>query len=107
MGASSWPIRKRSASTKKPSRCCAPARYWQANALYGKRDYAAAIAAFRAFIARAPDSERAPEALLAIANSQAEMKDRAAARKTLDELLKAYPKSEAAVAGKERLAALK
>jgi tol-pal system protein YbgF len=85
----------------------AAARYWQANALYGKRDYPAAIGAFRAFIARAPDSERAPEALLAIANSQAEMKDRVGARKTLDELLKTYPKSEAAVAGKERLAALK
>jgi TolA-binding protein len=35
------------------------------------------------------------------------MKDRAAARKTLDELIRAYPKSEAAAAGKERLASLK
>jgi tol-pal system protein YbgF len=85
----------------------AAARYWQGNALYGKRDYKEAIAAFRAFLAKAPDSERAPEALLAIANSQAEMKDKAGARKTLDDLIKAYPKSEAAVAGKERLAALK
>jgi tol-pal system protein YbgF len=83
------------------------ARYWQGNALYGKRDYREAIVAFRSFLARAPDSERASEALLAIANSQAEMKDRAGARKTLEELLVAYPKSEAAVAGKERLAALK
>ena len=48
-------------------------------------------------MAKAPDSARAPEALLAIANSQAEMKDKVAARKTLDELIKAYPKSEAAV----------
>ncbi len=85
----------------------ASARYWQGNALYGKRDYKEAIAAFRAFLAKAPDSERAPEAMLAIANSQAEMKDRAGARKTLDDLIKAYPKSEAAAAGKERLAALK
>jgi TolA-binding protein len=45
--------------------------------------------------------------MLAIANSQAEMKDKVGARKTLDDLIKAYPKSEAAVAGKERLAALK
>jgi TolA-binding protein len=35
------------------------------------------------------------------------MKDKPGARKTLEELIKAYPKSEAAVAGKERLAALK
>ena len=85
----------------------ASARYWQGNALYGKRDYKEAIAAFRAFLAKAPDSERASEAMLAIANSQAEMKDKAAARKTLDDLIKSYPKSEAAVAGKERLASLK
>ena len=85
----------------------ASARYWQGNALYGKRDYKEAINAFRAFLAKAPDSERASEAMLAIANSQAEMKDKPAARKTLDELIKAYPKSEAAVAAKERLAALK
>ena len=85
----------------------ASARYWQGNALYGKRDYKEAINAFRAFLAKAPDSERASEAMLAIANSQAEMKDKTGARKTLDDLIKAYPKSEAAVAGKERLAALK
>ena len=83
------------------------AGYWQGNALYGKRDYREAIVAFRAFLSKSPDSERASEALLAIASSQAEMKDKPGARKTLEELIKAYPKSEAAVAGKERLAALK
>ena len=82
------------------------ARYWQGNALYGKRDYREAINAFRMFLAKAPNSERAGEAMLAIANSQAEMKDRTGARKTLDDLIKTYPKSEAAVAAKERLAAL-
>jgi tol-pal system protein YbgF len=85
----------------------ASARYWQGNALYGLRDYKEAIVAFRAFLAKAPDSERAGEAMLAIANSQAEMKDKAGARKTLDDLIRTYPKSEAAVAGKERLASLK
>jgi len=83
------------------------ARFWQGNALYGKRDYKEAINAFRMFLAKAPESDRASEAMLAIANSQAEMKDKPGARKTLDELIKTYPKSEAAVAGKERLAALK
>lgn len=83
------------------------AKFWQGNALYGKRDYKGAIAAFRGVVADAPDHPKAPEALLAVANSQAEMKDPRAARRTIDELLKAYPQSEAAVAGKERLAALK
>ena len=50
---------------------------------------------------------RAPEAMLAIANCQAELKDSKSARRTIDELLKTYPKSEAAQAGRERLAALK
>jgi TolA-binding protein len=82
-------------------------RFWLGNALYGKRDYKEAIAAFRAFVTAAADHPRAPEALLALANSQAEMKDPRGARKTLDELLKSDPKSEAAQAGKERLASLK
>ena len=65
------------------------------------------MAAFRALVAAAPESGRAPEALLSIANCQIELKDRAAARRTLDELVRAYPKSEAADAGRERLASLK
>jgi hypothetical protein len=35
------------------------------------------------------------------------MKDERGARKTIDDLVKAHPSSEAAVAGKERLANLK
>ncbi|MBI5257949.1 MAG: tol-pal system protein YbgF [Burkholderiales bacterium] len=83
------------------------ARFWLGNALYGKRDYKDAIAVFRTMVAAAPEHPRAPEALLAVANCQVEMKDVKGARRTLDELLKAYPKSEAAAAGRDRLAALK
>lgn len=83
------------------------ARFWLGNALYGKRDYKEAIAAFRGFLAAAPTHPRAPEALLALANCQLEMKDTRGARTTLNELLKLHPKSEAAQAGKDRLAALK
>lgn len=82
-------------------------RFWLGSALYGKRDHKEAINVLRAFVTGAPRHPRAPEALLAIANSQAEMKDRPAARRTLDELMKTYPQSEAAAAGKERLAALR
>lgn len=83
------------------------ARFWLGNALYGKRDYKASVDTFRAFLAAAPQNPRAPEALLAVANTQVEMKDSKAARATLNELLKTYPQSEAAVAAKERLASLK
>jgi tol-pal system protein YbgF len=83
------------------------ARFWQGNALYGKRDYKEAIAVFRSLVSNAPDHARAPEALLAVANCQAETKDIKGARATIGELIKAYPKSEAAQAGRERLAALR
>lgn len=83
------------------------ARFWQANALYGKGDHKEAIATFRAFVAAAPDHPKAPEALLSLANSQVESKDGRGARRTIEELMKAYPKSEAAAAGKERLASIK
>lgn len=82
-------------------------RFWLGNAQYGKREYKEAITSFRGFIAAAPEHSKVPEALLAIANCQAEMKDSKAARVTLNDLLKKYPQSEAAQAGKERLAALK
>lgn len=83
------------------------ARFWLGNAQYGKREVKEAAATFRAFIAAAPLHARVPEAMLALANCQAESKDTKGARVTLNELLKKYPQSEAAQAGKERLAALK
>ena len=83
------------------------ARFWYANALYGRRDYKEAITAFRAFVSAAPEHPAAPDALLALANSQAEAKDPRGARRTIEELMKTYPQSEAAQAGKDRLASLK
>ena len=83
------------------------ALFWLGNAQYGKRDHAAAIASFRSFASSNAGDPRAPEALLAVANCHFELKETKAARKALDELFKAYPKSEAAQAGKERLSALK
>jgi tol-pal system protein YbgF len=83
------------------------ARFWLGNALYGKRELAPAITMFRTFIANAPEHGRVPEAMLAIANSQTELKDTRGARATLNELLRKHPQSEAAQAGKERLAELK
>lgn len=83
------------------------ALFWLANAQYATRDYKEAMVNFRALIARVPDHLRAPEAVLSIANCQIELKDARGARKTLDDLIKAYPQSEAAVAAKERLSRLK
>ena len=82
-------------------------RFWLGNAQYGKRDYKDAIATFKTFIAGNADHPRAGEALLALANCQIELKDNKSARRSLEDLIKAYPNTEAAQAGKERLRALK
>ncbi len=83
------------------------ALFWLGNAQYATRDYKEAVSNFRTLIARNPGHLRAPEAVLSVANCQLELKDLKGARKTLTDLIKAYPQSEAAAAAKERLAALK
>jgi tol-pal system protein YbgF len=81
--------------------------FWLGNAQYATRDYKEAVVNFRALLAQAPDHVRAPEAVLSIANCQIELKDTRGARKTLEDLGKAYPQSEAAVAAKDRLTRLR
>lgn len=83
----------------------ASALFWLGNAQYATRNYNEAIANFRSMLSLAPDHAKAPEAVLSIANCQIELKDTKAARRTLEDLTKAYPQSEAAQAGRERLAA--
>jgi len=85
----------------------ASALFWLGNAQYATRNYNEAIANFRSMLSLAPDHAKAPEAVLSIANCQIELKDTRAARKTLEDLTKAYPQSEAAQAGRERLSRLR
>lgn len=82
-------------------------KFWLGNALYADHQYKEAMVQFKALLQDAPMHARAPEAALSIANCQSELKDTKGARKTLEELLKAYPQSEAAMAAKERLARLR
>lgn len=85
----------------------APALFWLGNAQYALRNYRDAMVNFRALVAADPEHLRAPEAVLAVANCQVELKDIKGARKTLEDLLKAYPQSEAASVAKERVAKLR
>lgn len=84
-----------------------PALFWLGNAQYATKDYKDALASFRALVAMGADHMRVPEAVLAIANCQLELKDNKGARKTLEELIANYPASEAAQAAKDRLARLR
>ena len=81
--------------------------FWLGNAQYALRDYKSAAGNFRLLATSDPQHPRAPEALLSMANCQIELKDTKAARKTLEDIVIAYPQSEAASAAKERLAKLK
>jgi tol-pal system protein YbgF len=83
------------------------ALFWMGNSQYALRDYPSAVNNFRGMIATAPDHPKASEAALSIANCQIEMKDTAAARKTLTDLITVYPRSEAAIAAQDRLARLR
>ncbi len=83
------------------------ARFWLGNAQYATRAYKEAISNFKALLSSAPQHVRAPEAALSIANCQMELKETKGARKTLEDLVRSYPQSEAALAAKERLSRLK
>ena len=81
--------------------------FWLGNAQYANKDYTGAVTNFKRLLSLAPKHVRASEATLAIANCQIELKDIKVARKTMEDLVKTYPDSEAAQAAKERLARLK
>lgn len=81
------------------------ALYWMGNAHYGLRDYKDCISQFRLLLNEAPQHQRAPEALLSVANCHNELKETRAARKALDDLVRNFPDSEAAQVARERLAA--
>jgi tol-pal system protein YbgF len=84
-----------------------PSLFWLGNAQYASRSYASAINNFNTLILKAPTHLRAPDSMLSVANCQLELKDIKAARKTLGEVVKTYPHTEAAAAASERLAKLK
>jgi tol-pal system protein YbgF len=84
-----------------------PSLFWLGNAQYANRSYTNAISNFNTLLSKAPNHMRAPDAMLSVANCQLELKDLKAARKTLGEVMKTYPHTEAASAANERLAKLK
>ena len=84
-----------------------PSLFWAGNAQYANRDYKEAIRHFNLLLAKSPNHARAPDSMLSVANCQLELKDLKSARKTLDDVAKTYPQSEAAAAARERLVKLK
>jgi tol-pal system protein YbgF len=81
--------------------------FWLGNAQYANKAYRDAMANFQRLLTESPTHPRAAEAMLAISNVQVELKDLKAARKTLEDLVKAYPASETAATARERLSRLR
>lgn len=83
----------------------ASAQYFLGSSFYALRDYRNAISAQLVVVKLHAGSARAPDAMLNMASSYAELKDKTNAKKMLDRLVTQYPSSEAAKTAKERLSA--
>jgi tol-pal system protein YbgF len=86
------------------SQFLASANYWAGSAFYQGRDYAKANNYFGKVASSWPNDARAPDAMLGLANAQADAGDAKAAKATLQSLLSKYPSSNAAQVAKQRLA---
>jgi len=82
----------------------ASALYWLGNSQYALHNYRDAAASFQTLVMAESGHPLAPEALLSMASCQLELMDVNSARRTLEDLVKAYPQSQAAYVAKERLA---
>ena len=83
------------------------ALFWVASAKFVKGDYVDTTNQLRAFLNMNEAHNRYPEAMLTLANAQIELKLSPDAKKTLEDLIRDYPSSEAAKVATERLAKLK
>lgn len=81
------------------------ALYWSGEAYYVKRDYASALTAFQAVLARFPNSPKGPDSMLKAGLTQLELKQMDAGKATLQKLVQAYPQSNAARLAQQQLAA--
>lgn len=85
------------------SRLAPNAQYWLGNAWYAQRDCKKAIDAQVVVTSRYAESPKAADAWLAIATCQQDMGNAAAARRSLETVVSAYPKTPAAETARERL----
>ncbi|MBT0571788.1 tol-pal system protein YbgF [Curvibacter sp. CHRR-16] len=83
------------------------ALFWLGSAQYAVKNYKDAITTLRQLLTAAPTHQRAPEAMLTVANSQLEMKDTKAAKKTFEDVQAKYPGTDAASVAKSRATKLK
>lgn len=78
--------------------------YWLGSAKFALKDYKGALDFYQRLLKISPATPKAAEVLLNIAECQQELKQTAAAIKTLKQLIAKYPTSEAAAKAKKLLA---
>lgn len=81
--------------------------YWLGEAYFAKKDYDASLGAFRTLIEKFPASPKVPDGLLKVGMAQAEKKQTAEAKATLQKVVSDYPNTNAASLARQRLDQLK
>ena len=77
--------------------------YWLAETHYVRGRYNDALPVFRRVIEQYPQSDKVPDALLKVGYCQDELGDRAAARQSLQEVMRQFPDTTAARLASQRL----
>jgi len=83
------------------------AKYWLGMAQLSAHDYQSALDTYQDLLNTASGYSKAPEVMFNMAACQQELKQNAAARKTLKQLIAKYPGSDAAVKASQLLSAAK
>jgi tol-pal system protein YbgF len=83
------------------------ADYWLGNAQFALKDYKNALATYQGLLKAFPGMPKAAEVLFNVAGCQQELKQGAAAQKTLKQLVAKYPDSEAAGKAKKLITTAK
>lgn len=79
------------------------AQYWIGEARYARGDLRGALAAFRETVARFPEGNKVPDALLKAGQCLETLGDLEGARASYQELIRRFPETVAAVVARERM----
>jgi tol-pal system protein YbgF len=85
----------------------ANANYWLGNAQFSLKEYKGALGTYQGLLKQFPDTPKAPDAFLNVAECRRVLKYKDEPQKTLKHIVANYPASEAAAKAKKLLAAKK
>jgi tol-pal system protein YbgF len=82
-------------------------RYWMGNAFFVLKDYKASLENYQQLVNKFNDHPKVVDALFSIADCQELLRDKAAAKQTLKQVMQNYPGTEAALKAKKRFSTIK